>query len=85
VTAQWWWRVTLAVLGRPVLWFTALGQVVRLARPGWWRRWPPLPVPDREYLRFRLQTQYGDPDREPEAGDVVAYLRWCREYPRVAR
>jgi hypothetical protein len=44
-----------------------------------------LPVPDREYLRFRLQTQYGDPDREPEAADVVAYLRWCREYPRVAR
>jgi hypothetical protein len=85
VSARWWWRVTVAVLGRPALWFTALGQVGRLARPRWWRRWPLLPVPDREYLRFRLQTQYGDPDREPEPADVVAYLRWCREYPRVAR
>ena len=80
----WWWRVGVAVLSRPGLWVTAVRQVLRLARPGWWRRWPLLPVPDPQYLRFRLQTQYGDPDREPEADDVVAYLHWCREYPRVA-
>jgi len=42
-------------------------------------------VPDPAYLRFRLQTQYGDPDREPEPDDAVAYLHWCREYPRVTR
>jgi hypothetical protein len=77
--------VTLAVLARPDLWLTALGRVVRLARPGWWRRWPPLPAPDPAYLRFRLQTQYGDPDREPEPTDVVAYLRWCRDYAAFTR
>jgi hypothetical protein len=77
--------VFVAVLARPVLWVTALGQIVRLARPAWWRRWPPVPAPDAEYLRFRLQTQYGDPSREPEPADVLTYLRWCREYPRVAR
>jgi hypothetical protein len=32
-----------------------------------------------------LQTQYGDPEREPEPSDVVAYLEWCRGYGRVAR
>jgi hypothetical protein len=55
-------------------------QLFALARTGWWRRPPFLPVPNRDYLRFRLQTQYGDPDREPEPGDLVTYLEWCRSY-----
>jgi len=84
VSLRWWRRVTLAVLARPGLWLTALGQLARLARPGWWHRWPPVPAPDAAYLRFRLQTQYGDPDWEPEPEDLVAYLHWCRDYPRVA-
>jgi hypothetical protein len=71
----------MAVLVRPTLWATAVRQAFRLAGRGWWRRPPFLPVPDREYLRFRLQTQYGDADHEPEPGDVVTYLRWCREFP----
>ena len=80
MTARWWGRVGTAVGRHPSLWGTAVGQVVRLARPRWWRRWPPLPSPVPEYVRFRLQTQYGDPDREPEPADVVTYLRWCRDY-----
>ena len=84
MSRRWWWRVGVAVLARPGLWATAIGQVVRLARPGWWHRWPPVPAPDPEYLRFRLQTQYGDPECEPEPEDALAYLHWCREYPRVA-
>jgi len=70
----------LAVARRPSLWVTAFRQVVVLARPGWWRRWPPVPAPDRDYLRFRLQTAYGDPDRLPAPADVVSYLHWCREW-----
>ncbi len=54
----------------------------RLAPTGWWRRWPPLPRPDPAYLRFRLQTAYGDPGRDPDPGDVVTYLRWCRRRRR---
>jgi hypothetical protein len=54
-----------------------------LARPGWWRRPPFLPTPDPGYLRFRLQTAYGDAGVEPPTpDDLVTYLRWCREYPR---
>jgi hypothetical protein len=62
------------------LWLTGARQVLVLAAPGWWRRPPLLPVPDREYLRFRLQTAYGGDglDCELVPGDLVAYLRWCR-------
>lgn len=67
----------LAVLRRPRLWPVAVVQVFVLARRGWWRRWPPLPVPDAAYLRFRMQTMYGGDDHEPEAADVVTYLEWC--------
>lgn len=74
----WWARAALALVRHPGLWPTALRQIVRLAPSGWWREWPPLPRPDPAYLRFRMETAYGDPDRDPEAADVVAYLSWCR-------
>ena len=63
---------------RPWLWLTAARQVLALARPGWWRQRPYLPVADPDYLAFRLETMYGDPARSPDPGDVLAYLRWCR-------
>jgi hypothetical protein len=45
----------------------------------------PAPAPDPAYLRFRLQTAYGDPSREPEPADVVGYLKWCRSMRGLAR
>ncbi len=71
--------VVAAVARHPSLWATAASQARRLAAPGWWRRRPFLPLPDPDYLRFRLETQYGA-DRAPEPHDVVTYLRWCRQY-----
>jgi hypothetical protein len=62
------------------LWATALTQALVLAVPGWWRHWPPLPVPDPAYFRFRMLTAYGDAEADPEPRDVLAYLRWCRSY-----
>lgn len=78
-----WPRVVVAVLARPSLWATAVAQVFRLARRGWWRRPPFLPLPDREYLRFRMQTAYGGdpPPGRPRVQDVLTYLRWCRDFP----
>ena len=73
-----------ALLVRPGLWATALGQLIRLAPRGWWRRPPFLPLPSQAYLRFRMQTAYGDPEREPEPEDLVTYLHWCRAWGRVA-
>jgi hypothetical protein len=71
----------LAVAVRPRLWPVAVRQAVRLAPAGWWRRAPYLPIPDRDYLRFRLQTQYGDASTPPDPADLVAYLDWCRRFP----
>ena len=71
-------RAVLGVVVRPELWAVALRQAWRLAPAQWWRRWPPLPLPDREYLRFRMVTYYGDPDRRPDVRDLVEYLKWCR-------
>lgn len=68
-----------AVLVRPGLWLTALAVLLRLAGPGWWRRWPPFPRPDPSYWRFRMETAYGGRgERRPSTADALAYLRWCR-------
>jgi hypothetical protein len=75
-------RIAVAVARRPHLWATAVRQARRTARPGWWRRPPFLPVPERDYLHFRLVTQYGGTDEPPAPGDVVDYLEWCREWER---
>lgn len=72
-----------AVLRSPSLWPTAIRQLFRLAPNGWWRRAPFLPLPDDRYLAFRMQTQYGDSDHRPEPDDVIAYLRWCRDWNRT--
>jgi hypothetical protein len=74
-------RVVAGVLGHPSLWPTALRQAARTSRPRWWRRPPYLPLPDRDYLRFRLETQYGA-DGVPDPADLLVYLRWCREHDR---
>lgn len=76
------WRVYgaigLAIGRRPALWPVAIAQLRRLAAPGWWRRPPFLPLPPRDYLRFRALTMYGSADRAPGAADVVSYLTWCK-------
>jgi len=78
-----WLPVVAAVLARPRLWLVALRQVFVLAPPGWWHRWPPLPLPDPAYLRFRLLTAYGTTDHPPAPDDVLAYLGWCRDWRRA--
>ncbi|HUQ39943.1 MAG TPA: hypothetical protein VM030_07280 [Acidimicrobiales bacterium] len=82
---HWGLEAAAAVLRRPGLWPTAVTQIRVLAPRGWWRRPPFLPLPDKDYLRFRLQTAYGDADRDPEPADVVTYLHWCRGARGLAR
>ena len=77
-----------AVLRHPDVWPVAVRQALRLAPGGWWRRAPFLPVPDPDYLRFRMVTAYGGDGRADDAGDaaaedLVTYLRWCRAWPQV--
>jgi hypothetical protein len=70
----------LALLRRPDLW-PAAG---RLIPPRWWRRWPPLPIPPADYVRFRSETMYGSEGRI-EAADLIRYLEWCRSMRGPAR
>ena len=75
--------VVAAVATRPWLWPVAVVQVGRLARPGWWHRWPPLPLPDAALWRFRLETAYGDDAvGAPTAEDIRSFLHWSRDLRR---
>ncbi len=67
-----------AVLARPDLWWTALGELRRMAPRLWWRSPPHLPLPDRRLWEFRMVTAYGRPDAIPARADVVSFLEWCR-------
>jgi hypothetical protein len=49
----------------------------------WYRRPPFLPLPPREYVRWRMVTAYGDPDAVPPLEDVVRFARWRRETMRL--
>ncbi|MBK5223135.1 MAG: hypothetical protein JJE52_09720 [Acidimicrobiia bacterium] len=79
-----WIGPVVAVAVRPQLWTTATAVVLRLARPGWWRRGRRLPLPDRNYWHFRSLTAFGVDGGVPSGPEVVAYLEWCRAWPRVA-
>ena len=69
--------MNLCVAARPRLWGTAVRAGLRMAAPGWWHRWPPLPAPPEPYLRFRAQTSNGS-EEPPSPAEVVDYLEWCR-------
>jgi hypothetical protein len=43
----------------------------------WYRRFPFVPMPARDYLRWRMYTAYGDEHFVPPANDVVRYARWA--------
>jgi hypothetical protein len=77
-------RAIGAVAPHPRLWSTALVAGAALVPRRWWRRWPPLPRPDPSYLRFRMQTFYGDPAHRPEPQDVVAWLEWCQSMRAIS-
>ena len=58
-------------------------DLVRLAwsfRARDWHRRPPfLPLPPREYMRWRMFTAYGDEDAVPPIDDVIRFAKWRRE------
>lgn len=72
----------VVVARHPSLWRIGLRQAAVLAPSGWWHRPPFLPLPDPDYLRFRMETAYGGAgDQMPVPADLVTYLRWCRDFP----
>ena len=49
----------------------------RFRRRDWYRRFPFIPVPSPEYVRWRMKTAYGRDDAVPPADDIVRYARWA--------
>ncbi|MDP1793035.1 MAG: hypothetical protein Q8K63_02760 [Acidimicrobiales bacterium] len=57
----------LAVLRRPDLWLTGVRQAFVMLRPG-----------VKDYMHFRMVTQYGGDGGKPTASDLVQYLSWVK-------
>ena len=76
-----WLRLSLTLAARgivnPATAAALLGVAWRFRRRGWHTRFPFLPIPDREYVRWRMLTAYGDENAIPPAADVVRYARWA--------
>jgi hypothetical protein len=76
-----WTRLTFSLLlhslGRPATAADLLRVAWRFRDRRWARRFPFLPIPSREYVRWRMHTAYGSYDAVPPAGDVVRYARWA--------
>ena len=72
-------------LGRPRI----VADLVRAAwafrARDWYRRPPFLPLPSRAYMRWRMETAYGDPDAIPSVDELERYLRWSRRMRAAMR
>jgi hypothetical protein len=72
-------RLAARALLRPRLALDLLVTAWAFRRRRWWARWPFLPLPDRDYLRWRMYTAYADEAAVPPADDVVRFATWRRE------
>ncbi|HTV11153.1 MAG TPA: hypothetical protein VME20_04755 [Acidimicrobiales bacterium] len=73
------------VAKRPGLWGIALVQLRAFVPMRWWARWPPLPLPAKEYMEFRAEAMYGRRDAKMNGDDLVGYLEWCRRMRALVR
>lgn len=78
-----WFRLTVQLVGRailsPRLALDLVHVIWAFRARGWYRRPPFLPLPPREYVRWRMHTAYGDEQAVPSVEDVVRFARWRRE------
>jgi len=72
-------RLTLRALVNPRLALDLLRLAWSFRSRDWYREPPYLPLPPREYLRWRMFTAYGDEAAVPPVEDVVRFARWRRE------
>ena len=81
VSSHSWLRLSLALAlraaVRPALAAALLRVAWRFRDRRWYRRFPFLPLPARDYVRWRMHTAYGDHDFVPPPEDVIRYARWA--------
>jgi len=51
----------------------------------WYSRPPFLPLPPHSYMRWRMETAYGDPDAVPPQAELERYLVWTSSMRREMR
>ena len=73
--------VMLAVR-RPLLIPALIGAAWAFRRRDWYRRPPFLPLPSASFLRWRLETAYGDPHALPPIEELERFLRWAARMRR---
>lgn len=80
-----WTRLSLTLalraMRRPATGVALVRVAWRFRRRQWWRHAPFLPLPARDYLRWRMYTAYGESDVVPPADDVERYARWAVHEP----
>lgn len=80
-----WMRLIAALsaraLLRPALAIDLLRVAWRFRHRHWYKRFPFLPLPANNYLRWRMYTAYGDEEAIPPADDVIAFARWVGRQP----
>ena len=75
----------LLALRRPWLW-PALVSAAWAFRPKDWYSKPPfLPLPSKAYMRWRLETAYGEPDAVPPADEIARFVTWSADMRRRMR
>lgn len=76
-----WLRVAAALSLRSVRHPSVASDLLRVAwrfrRRDWYRRFPFLPLPAPEYVRWRMHTAYGDSNATPTARELERYARWA--------
>ena len=66
-------RLTLRAVANPRLALDLLRLTWSFRARGWYRRPPFLPLPPRDYIRWRMFTAYGDEEAVPPVDDVVRF------------
>ncbi len=67
---------------RPWLIPAMLGAAWAFRANRWYRRPPFLPLPSKAYMRWRMETAYGQDGTVVPSGDLERYLRWGSDMRR---
>ena len=72
------WLVLRVALGHPGMIPDLVSTAWVFRRRDWYLRPPFLPLPSSSYLRWRMETAYGDLDVVPPVHELRRFLRWAR-------
>ncbi len=72
-------RLAKAAIRKPLLIQGLLGTAWAFRSNGWYLRPPFLPIPPRSYMKWRMETAYGDAEAVPPLAEMERYIRWGSE------